>query len=253
MHVEDHHPGNDTATATDTVEVFEPVDLDVAVADLRCTEREANRTASACTATVEVTNAGPATAVQTLTDVALTPGEGCTAEAPVTVARTVNARESARFTQTFAITCSTDVRHEAQVDVHLRNAPADPHAVDSADDRLVWLPSDAKPRSLPSSVNVGKDGALPFALLATAGVDTVVDVDRASVRYGVTGAEDSVTSCTPEGEDVDRDGRVDLICHADTRLTGIGCDTTVLVATGRLTDGTRFVAQDDVKVTGCRR
>jgi hypothetical protein len=253
VHVEDHEPGNDTATATDTVEVFEPVDLRVAVADLTCTEREANRTASTCTATVDVTNAGPADAVQTLTDVGLTPGEGCTAAAPVTVARTLAAEESTRVTQTFAITCTTDVRHEAQVDVHLRNAPTDPHAVDNDSDRLVWLPSDAKPRSLPSSVNISKAGALPLALISTANLDTLTDVDRSSVRYGVTGAEDSVTNCKPQGEDVDGDGRLDLVCHADTQLTAVGCDTTVLVATGRLTSGVRFVSQDDVKVTGCRR
>ncbi len=90
-------------------------------------------------------------------------------------------------------------------------------------------------------------------LISTARVDTVADVDRSSVRYGATGTEDSVTGCRTQGEDVDRDGRSDLICHADTRLTGISCDTTVLVVTGRLTDGIRFVSQDDVEVTGCRR
>lgn len=253
LHVEDHLRDDNRQTASDVVEVFEPVDLDVRVLDLVCTEREANRTSSTCTATVDIANIGPATAVQTLTDLSLTPGEGCVGVPPVTVARTLAAGATVRLTEEFPVSCATEVRHDARLDVLLRNAPSDPHAVDSDADRLAWLPLDVKPRSLPSSVNVGGAGIVPFALIATAGVDPLRDVDTGSLRFGVTGAEDSVTGCKSQGEDVDGDGRADRICHASTQAAGIDCTTTLLVATGRFTNGTRFVAQDDVKVTGCAR
>ena len=253
LHVEDHLLGDDRRVVSDTVEVFEPVDLEVRAVDLVCTEREADRSSSTCTATVDVANLGPATGVRTLTDVALTPGQGCLPIEPVTVSRTLAAGTTVRLTETFAVSCTTQVRHDARLDVLLRNAPSDPHAVDSDRDRLAWLPLDVKPRSLPSSVNVGGAGTLPFALIGTARVDPLRDVDAGSLRFGRTGVEDSVTGCRSEGEDVDGDGRADRICHASTSATGVDCTTTLLVATGRLTDGTRFVAQDDVKVTGCGR
>jgi hypothetical protein len=253
LHVEDHQTDGNRATVRETVEVFETVDLETSVTDLVCTEREASRGASLCTVTVDLTNHGPATDVHTLARIGLDPGEGCTTTVPVWSARTLSAGQTTTVTETFARECATAVRHEAEALVELRNAVSDPHAMDSDSDRLVWLPSDAKPRSLPSSVNVGKAGALPFALLSTAAVDTLDDVDVTSLRYGVMGDEESVTGCKTQGEDVDDDGRLDRVCHADTQATGVACGTTVLVATGRLTDGTRFVSQDDVHVTGCRR
>lgn len=255
LHVEDEDRlgGVNLASAGDTTEVFEAVDLEVVVDDLRCSEREASRLTSSCVATITVSNAGPATAVATLAVLELAPESTCTATPErVQFAQTVDAGRSRTLTQDFDLVCTSNVRHATSVTATLTNAPSDPHAVDSDSDSVLWLPSDAKPRSLPSSVNVGKQGTLPFALLATEQVDPLVDVDRSSLRYGVTGREDSVTGCKSEGEDVDEDGRVDLICHADTLLTGVHCKTDVLIATGRLNDGTRFVAQDDVHVTGCR-
>jgi hypothetical protein len=132
----------------------------------------------------------------------------------------------------------------------------EPHAEDRAPTNntttTVWGPGDVKPRSLPSSVNIGKEGAVPFALLSTPVLNTLTDVDRTSLHFGHDGTEDSGVSCAPDGEDVNDDGRLDLVCHATTRLTGIDCATTVAYVVGRLTDGTRYQSEDTIKVTGCR-
>jgi hypothetical protein len=92
---------------------------------------------------------------------------------------------------------------------------------------------------------------VPFAVLSTATFDAIAETDRASLRFGVTGAENSVVSCASQGEDVNDDGRLDLICRADAQLLGLACDTTVLLMTGRTTTGTALHGEDAVKVMGC--
>ena len=257
-HVEDLDSSDDTASAEDVLEVFEPADLAVAITDLRCSEREANPTGSACVATVDVTNNGPADAVAAALTTALDPAADCVAtpSAAEVEQLTLAAGERRTLERGYQLSCTDAVRHDVLMTAAIGNDETDPHAEDrnltNNTDELLWLPSDAKPRSLPSSVNVSKAGALPLALLSTARVDTVAEVDVPTVRYGVTGGEDSVERCATGGEDVNDDGRPDLVCQADTALTGISCTTTEMVATGRLRSGTRFISQDDVKVTGCR-
>jgi hypothetical protein len=257
LHVEDRNPVNDTGAADDVLEVFQSADLAVRITELTCTEREVNAHASACTATVAVSNNGPATAVESLATTLATPADDCTVR-PVTGVEermTLAAGQTVVLTRGYALACTESVRHDVVVDAWVRTD--EPHAEDrdlsNNHDRLVWLPMDVKPRSLPSSVNIDKQGALPFAFLSTDRVDTVARIDPGTVRFGATGTENSVQSCAPGGEDVNDDGRDDLVCRADTVLSGVTCASTQLVATGRFRDGTRFVAQDAVNVVGCPR
>jgi hypothetical protein len=257
LHVEDRVATNDSASADDVVEVFEPADLEVLITGLVCTEREANPTASSCTATVAVTNGGPATDVASVATTLATPAADC-AVVPVTAldeSLVLAAGQTVVLTRGYELACSEPVRHDVVVDARVRTD--EPHAEDrnqrNNHDRLVWVPIDIKPRSLPSSVSVGRQGSLPFALLSTERVDAPAQIDPGTVRFGITGTEDSVQSCAPGGEDVNDDGRPDVVCHADTLLTGVNCSALQLVATGRFRDGTRFVAQDDVNVVGCPR
>ncbi len=118
--------------------------------------------------------------------------------------------------------------------------------------RLLWQPSDAKPHPGAAPVKITKVSELPFAVLSTATVSAVADVDAATLRFGVTGTERSVLSCTGRTKDVDGDGRVDLSCAADPDLTGITCATTTATVSGFLRDGTPFVSQDDITVAGCK-
>lgn len=256
LHVEDHRAENDRTGAQDVVEVFESADLAVDVSDLRCDEREHNGGASSCTATVAVTNEGPADQVIALASVAALPAADCVAspQAAQMFPLTLTTGETQVLTQRFDLVCEQDGRHDLLVEAAVR--ADEPHAEDRdlSDNRgsKRWLPQDVKPRSLPSSVNIDKQGRVPFALLSTAAIDTTTQVDVSTLRFGATGTEQSVLGCAADGEDVNADGLLDRVCHAETRLTGITCDTTVTVATGRLVDGTAFTSQDDVNVTPCR-
>ncbi len=259
-HVYEAAPGDESLSREQVVEVFEEVDLAVGSLRLSCTEREVSRTASSCTASVTVSNLSDANSVDTVVRLAPRPAPGCTADPQGSVEHplVLDAHNSQQVVQTWQMACPESVeRHAFEVAVDVRTGENDPHADDrtAANDEveLLWQPSDTKPRSLPSAVNIGKQGALPFAVLSTATLDAVAEVDPATLRFGATGTENSVIACRTQGEDVDDDGRLDLVCQADTQATGITCDTTVTVLTGRLRDGSFFESQDDVFVTPCRR
>ena len=255
LHVTEIGVGDEESGAEDVVEVFESADLAVSIVDLQCSEREHTTLASSCTATVAVTNEGPADQVIALATISAKPSADCIASPQTqTVPLTLAAGETSVLTYDVGLGCTSSARHDVLVEASVR--ADEPHAedrdlVDNADSAR-WIPQDVKPRSLPSSVNIGKKGKVPFALLSTAAIDTTTQVDVDSLRFGATGTEDSVIGCAVEGEDVNDDGLLDKVCHADTQLTGITCDTTVTVATGRLVDGTSFTSQDDVNVTPCR-
>lgn len=209
-------------------------------------------TSSECVDTVAVTNNGPATAVQTLTDVTFDVAPDCVATpaSSQTTQLTLDAGQTATVTAGVSVACTLGSRHAVGVQAVLHNAPTDPHAVDNDTAFASWLPSDTKPRSLPSSINLRKVGDVPFAVLATAEFDPLTDLVISSLRYGVTGTEDSVVRCGLEGEDVNDDGLRDLVCQASTPDTGVALGTTVLMVTGVTVDGVPFFSQDDVNVVG---
>ena len=254
LHVEDHVSANDAAAAADVVEVFEDVDLEATLDHLACSEREANLTSSTCTATFTVTNNGPADDVITDTDVTFAGEDGCliTPTGTQTTVITLGTGESQTVTTDVTITCPTAGRHVVRVVGDVHNSVTDPHAVDSDTVNGIWVPADVKPRSYPSSVNLDKKGVLPFAILGTADFNPLTAVNNDSLTFGVDGDEDSVLRCAAEGEDVNGDGYLDLICLADTALTEVACTTTHLEIRGTLLDGTPLFSQDEVHVTGCR-
>jgi hypothetical protein len=255
LHVEDLVEGNSDERAPVTVEIFEPADLSVTNLDIRCTEREATTLSSSCTASVVVTNAGPATDVAALSTLVITPEPACTAAptASVDEQMTLAALESRAMTVTWTLTCSSADRHAVRVTATVRTD--EPHAEDrnlpNNTISAVWGPLDVKPRSLPSSINIGKEGRVPFAVLSTATLNAMTDIQRTGLTFGSTGTEPSVVSCASQGEDVNGDGRLDLICHATTQLLNLTCDTTTLRLIGQTTEGVRFYAEDTVKVVGC--
>ena len=251
LHLEDLVRDNENGAASTRIGIFEPADLIAVSIATRCTEREANTLASDCTATFKVRNDGPATGVAVRTTLAIAPEPDCTATpaAPQTEAFVLNAGESHEVVATWHLTCTQSHRHSIRV---IGSVAADePHAEDRAPTNNtttgVWGPADVKPRSLPSSINIGKEGTIPFALLSTPTLNTLTDVDRAGVR--LAGA---VATCASQGEDVNDDGRLDLICRVNTQDTTITCSTTVVLITGRLVDGTPYQSEDAVKIVGCK-
>jgi hypothetical protein len=107
---------------------------------------------------------------------------------------------------------------------------------------------DVKPGEAPNSVNPGSNGVIPVAILGTASLD-VRKVDAASVRLGV-----GQVSSRSGGhlEDVNGDGRPDLVFQFPTQGTQLRCGDTVLVLTGQTIDGVVISGFDAVVTPGCR-
>ena len=65
-------------------------------------------------------------------------------------------------------------------------------------------------------LNPNAKGTLPVALLSSS-IFNALTVDLPSVRFGATGKEESLVRCNREGNDVNGDGLLDLICHFDNQ------------------------------------
>ncbi|MFC7615068.1 SdrD B-like domain-containing protein [Actinokineospora soli] len=255
LHVIDPDPGNGNGAADDRVEVFEPVDL--AVTDLRitCDEREHRTRDVTCVSTVTIANAGPATDVRTLTTVGFTAPADCSVVpgAPQQRSHVLAAGTTATFTATWQLTCDPPRRRTFATTATIAADEPHPEDVNRANDTrsITWQPIDVKPRSYPSAVNIGKEGIVPVAILSTAELDAVAQIDRLSPTFGATGTEASLVRCATVGEDVNGDGLLDLVCHFDTARTALTCGSTTATLMARTLDGRRVEGQDDVKVTGC--
>ncbi|MGW6936270.1 SdrD B-like domain-containing protein [Lentzea sp. NPDC054927] len=255
LHVIDPDPANNNGTATDRVEVFERTDLSVTDVRLTCTERQYQTQAFDCASKVTVANAGPADAVHTLTTVTFGAPADCTIS-PNTgqqQAHVLNAGTTATFTKNWTVSCTEARRHLLSTTAVIAADEPHPEDTNRANDvrSIDWVPQDVKPRSFPSSINVKKEGLIPVAILSTAEFNAVTQVDRTSLTFGATGLEHSLVRCGSPGEDVNDDGRADLVCQFDTTKTGLTCGMTSATLVGRTVDGRRFEGQDDIKLTGC--
>lgn len=107
---------------------------------------------------------------------------------------------------------------------------------------------DIKPGSFPNSINPGSRGKIPVAILSTAGFDAPHSVNAASLTFGLTGDETSLAFCNGNGEDVDNDGLLDLVCHFGTPSTGFQSADTAGILRGLLLDGTPIEGRDPVTI-----
>lgn len=96
-------------------------------------------------------------------------------------------------------------------------------------------------------VNPKAKGQFPVALLSSDEFDAL-KVDRSSLTFGATGDESSVRKCASEGRDVNRDGKLDLVCHFDNEAAKFGPDHTEGMAKGTI-GGKPFEGRGVLKVT----
>lgn len=257
IHVEDHVPANDSASAADLVEVFEESDLSITEPTrIACGGRLPTITSFGCDVRVTVANAGPATGVLTTTTTTLSAPDDCTVTPQALVGpATLDAGEAETLTFHYDVTCTKPVLHTLLAEAVI--AAAEPHADDrdpgNNTGRVRWVPMDNKPTSDPSAVNIGKEGVVPVAILSTPEFDAFTEVDQASLRWGVTGFEESLVGCGGAAEDRNADSYADLVCRFDTQAAQLTCATTEAILTGYLADGTPLESQDPVKVTGCKK
>jgi CSLREA domain-containing protein len=106
---------------------------------------------------------------------------------------------------------------------------------------------DIKPGQLPNVIDLGSRGTIPVAVLSTAHFNAPGQVDTASLKFGRTGNESSLVSCSPP-QDVNRDGLLDVLCHFSARKTDFQLGDTQGVLTGNTSGGTSIRGTDSVVV-----
>jgi len=113
---------------------------------------------------------------------------------------------------------------------------------------IVTVAIDVKPGSFPNSINLRSNGVVPVAIFGSTAFD-VLQVDPASLT--LAGAKVKVVgkgkySC--QGEDVNRDGRMDLLCHFLTSQLVIRPGDSTVALEGTTFAGARFRGLDTVRI-----
>lgn len=107
---------------------------------------------------------------------------------------------------------------------------------------------DIKPGSFPNSVNLRSNGVFPLAILGSASFDAL-KADPASLT--LAGAKVKTIgkgkyNCS--GEDVNADGRPDLVCHFVTSQLAVRPGDSMIVLEGKTFAGARFRGQDTIRI-----
>lgn len=100
----------------------------------------------------------------------------------------------------------------------------------------------------PAPVNPKSQGVIPVAILSTSSFDAT-RVDPVTVKFGATGTEAS-----PKGasfEDVNRDGKLDMVLHFPTQQTGMTCGTTTVTLTGQTNNGQPISGTAPIRTVSC--
>jgi hypothetical protein len=109
---------------------------------------------------------------------------------------------------------------------------------------IVVKPGDGQP----APINPKSNGKIPVAILSTGSFDATT-VDPTTVKFGVLGSEASSTQTSLE--DVNGDGKLDMVLHFPTQNTGIVCGTTSVTLTGQTTSGQAISGTAPIRTVGC--
>lgn len=119
-------------------------------------------------------------------------------------------------------------------------------------DETAQVAIDIKPGDGDNTINIKSGGKFALAILSSATFNAL-DVDVDSLRFGRTGTEDSLSRHPRHGirhsyEDVNGDGRLDLVVYVEIRETGFKPGDTLGILTGRTSNGDVFQAMDEVNI-----
>jgi len=107
---------------------------------------------------------------------------------------------------------------------------------------------DIRPGTYPNTINLGSNGTVPVAIMSTATFDArTVDpstVTLASAPVKLTGKGQPITSV----QDVNGDGRLDLVVNVQTNALQLSSTDTVAVLKGRTRSGQPIKGSDSVRV-----
>jgi hypothetical protein len=109
---------------------------------------------------------------------------------------------------------------------------------------------DIKPRCRRNMILPWKWGYLPVAVLSSDNFDSPGTINEASLTFGPTGYEDSLSFCLWRPKDVNHDGYDDLICFFQASLAEFEAGDSEGILRGETVDGTLIEGRDSVKVIG---
>lgn len=96
-------------------------------------------------------------------------------------------------------------------------------------------------------INPKSRGGIPVALLSSDEFDAL-KVDFSSLTFGSTGDEPSLQRCGKGGEDVNGDGRLDLVCHFENQVAKFEATDLEGIVKGKSADGMRFEGRGLLKI-----
>lgn len=108
------------------------------------------------------------------------------------------------------------------------------------------LAIDIKPGDGLNSINSMSHGTIPVALMSSAQIAVLADVDLTALTFGRTGSEPSLAFCAGS-TDVNGDGLPDTVCHFRTRDAGFQPGDTEGILRGRMRAGAAFEGRDAVR------
>jgi hypothetical protein len=129
-----------------------------------------------------------------------------------------------------------------------RDLGADIAGAEDALKELRLVAIDIKPGKNPAAINTKSKGKLPLAILSSRSFPAPDMVDTTTLTFGATGRERSLAFCNRNGEDVNRDGRLDLVCHFNTRDTGLKTGDKQAVLKGRTVQNGLIEGSDEVRI-----
>jgi hypothetical protein len=103
-------------------------------------------------------------------------------------------------------------------------------------------------------VNPKEKSTIPVALISSDDFNALdVKIDETTPTFGSTGEERSLRKCGKHGEDVNRDGRLDLVCHFDNQLANFKPEDAEAILKGVTNNGLVFEGRDLLKIVPVKR
>jgi len=107
---------------------------------------------------------------------------------------------------------------------------------------------DVKPGTTKNPINLKSNGLVPVAILSNPAFQATALVDPASLRFGSLGNENSLAFCNSNGEDVNGDGLVDLVCHFNAQRSAFTPNSTTATLEGKTIHGQFFKGIDTITI-----
>ncbi|MBI2094178.1 MAG: hypothetical protein HYT88_05575 [Candidatus Omnitrophica bacterium] len=112
------------------------------------------------------------------------------------------------------------------------------------------VPIDIKPGSLENPINPKSPGKIPVAILSTNRFKAPEVVKQSTLTFGRLGTEQSLVFCKPE--DVNADGRLDLVCHFESQRTAFQTGDTQGILEGLTISGIPLKGADSIRIVPMR-